>query len=123
MGQDPPLRVFVCSTSKDLELHREAAARVIRRMGWLAVLVTEDGGAVSRRTVDECLDQVETSDLMILLVAFRYGYVPAPSDGGDGERSIAALELERAREKGIPVLGFLAEEDRWPSDLVERQPG
>jgi len=60
--------------------------------------------------------------LFILIVAFRRGWFPTIEQGGDGKRSITALELEQAETLNIPTLTFLAD-DSWPVRLVEDSEG
>src|SRR5207249_2065850 len=67
--------------------------------------------AACRRAVEEC-------DLLVLLVAFRQGWVPTRKQGGDGRRSISAYELQAARHAAIPVRALLARES-WPGSLWE----
>ena len=55
---------------------------------------------------------------MILIVAWRQGWVPAKEQGGNGEDSVTAMELQFAREHQIPVLAFMADKS-WPGDLWE----
>ena len=111
-------RVFVSSTSEDLTDHRAVARNVILDMHWHPVMM-EHMGASPKATVTACLDLVETCHLFILIVAFRQGWVPNHKQGGSGEASITALELEHARSKNIPVLALLADDD-WPGKLWEQ---
>lgn len=66
-------------------------------------------GAEAVRSVQACLRHVEESDALIAIVAHRYGWVPPVEEGGDGAKSITALEIQCALERGIPVFGFLVE--------------
>lgn len=112
-------RVFVASTAEDLKGWRQAARDVVLDAHWHPDLLNEHGGADTRPTVQACRDTLASCDLVLLLVAFRRGWVPTVEEGGDGARSITALELAHAREHGIPVLAFMAR-DSWPGKLWER---
>jgi hypothetical protein len=114
---DSLLRVFVSSTSKDLRAYRKAAEAAVLGQGWQPVMM-EHMGTSPEATVDACRRRVEETDLLLLLVAFRRGWVPDRSQGGDGKRSITAYELETARHRGIPVRALLARET-WPGNLWE----
>jgi hypothetical protein len=47
-------------------------------------------------------------------------WVPARDEGGDGESSITRLEVEKARELGLEVIPFIAEEDAvWKVTEIE----
>jgi hypothetical protein len=114
MSQKMPV-VLISSTSEDLKPYRQAAGFTVSQCGCHPEMM-EDFGARPGRTVDECRKKVRESDLVLLIVAFRRGWVPTPEQGGDGQRSITAWELEEARVKRKPVLALLANPD-WPGHL------
>jgi WD40 repeat protein len=115
------MRVFLSSTSEDLKPYRRAAADVVLEAQGLPVRM-EDFPADPRRVVDLCRDKVRGCDLVLLLVAFRRGWVPRLDQGGDGEKSITAYEIEAADQAPpIPVLAFLAK-DSWPIGLSDDEP-
>lgn len=115
-----PPRVFVSSTSEDLRLHRRAVLDAVNAEGFAPVMM-EHFGAVPDATVRACVDRVRSCDLVVAVVAFRRGWVPPAEQGGDGVRSVTALELEAAWEAGIPVYVLLADRS-WPGDLYEDHP-
>lgn len=121
MSADPSLlRVFVSSTSEDLKAHRAVARQVIQGLGWHADMM-EDFGALPTATVQACCDKLQACDLVLLIVAFRRGWVPSAEQGGNGRDSVTALELAHARAKNIPVLCVMAKDD-WPGNLWDRDP-
>jgi len=75
--------------------------------------------ALSGQTVDQCRNLLADCQLMLLVVAFRQGWVPTTEQGGNDVDSITAFELAYAREKNILVLPMLAE-DSWPGNLWDR---
>jgi SIR2-like domain len=81
-------------------------------------VMMEDFGASATATVGACRDELSKCQLMLLIVAYRQGWVPTIEQGGDGARSITALELDFARDRNIPVLVMLAN-DTWPGRLWE----
>ena len=89
-------------------------------MQWHPVMM-EYFGTDTRPTVAACMDRVTSSDLLLLIVAFRQGWVPKPDAGGNGVDSITALELAAARQRGIEVIALLGSED-WPGSLWEKAP-
>jgi hypothetical protein len=113
------LRVFVSSTSEDLIPHRDVVRKVIVERGHIPVMM-ENFGALAASTVTACRQFVASSDVVIALCAFRRGWVPKLDEGGDGEHSITALELETARWLGKTVYLFLAHKS-WPGDLYEEE--
>jgi hypothetical protein len=111
------LTVFVSSTSTDLEDYRAVARNVVLDMLWKPVMM-EHFSPQSERTVDSCRHAIEECDVMLLLVAWRQGWMPTPEQGGNGRDSITMFELEHARSRQIPVLVLVANE-AWPGNLWE----
>ena len=119
-AQPSELRVFVSSTSEDLKGHRAVARMVIDNLRWRPVMM-EDFGASPTSTVEACRRELESCDLVLLIIAFRRGYVPSVEQGGNGTDSITALELAHARACKIPVLVMAATDD-WPRRLCDTEP-
>ncbi len=68
--------VFISSTSDDLKDYRQAAAKAARGLGFFPLMM-EDLPANGRApSLDECRRQVEQAELLIAIVAHRYGWVP-----------------------------------------------
>jgi uncharacterized protein DUF4062/SIR2-like protein len=111
------LRVFVSSTSEDLREYRAVARLEILNTDWYPVMM-EHFGASTKPTVDACREKLKECDLMLLIIAFRRGWVPTVQQGGNDEDSITSFELAYARERNIPALAFLANES-WPGNLWE----
>jgi hypothetical protein len=66
------------------------------------------------------MDQVDLADIVVVLVAYRYGWVPSVDEGGDGKTSITWLEVEHARSGSKPVLPYLVDEEfPWPPKFIE----
>src|SRR5262249_5657651 len=110
-------RVFVSSTSKDLRHFREVVRSAILDQGWQPVMM-EHFRTDAAPTVEVCCNKVRESDLVLLLVAFRRGWVPTPEQGGDGVRSVTVFEVETARRVGVPIRALLAHES-WPGNFWE----
>jgi hypothetical protein len=51
---------------------------------------------------EESLQRLRSSELVILLIAHRYGTVRSPS-----LKSVTELEVDEALSRGIPILGFV----------------
>ena len=118
-NKEPSLRVFVSSTAADLEEHRDAVLRAIRRMDWHPVAM-EDFGGRPRGPVDVCLGDIRGCEALVVVVAHRYGWVPAKEQGGDGSKSITWLEVQEALHLGIPVFAFLIDSRHpWTHDREE----
>jgi hypothetical protein len=95
-------KVYVSSTVADLRQERQVV------MDWL---VAEGHQPVhsyrpnSDTVRDSCLDDVDTSDLYLLIVGHRYGFQPA--DGNPYSLSITQLEFRRAGQSDIPRIALL----------------
>jgi tetratricopeptide (TPR) repeat protein len=100
--------VFLASTSHDLLLARQKVRDAVLRLEQLPVAM-ETFVASAGTPAAECMDKAAASDVVVVLVAHCYGYVPTPEFGGDGERSITWLEVGAARGAGKPVLAFLVD--------------
>ncbi|GAA3839553.1 hypothetical protein GCM10022243_02410 [Saccharothrix violaceirubra] len=107
-------RVYVSSTYSDLQEHREAVRTAIRRMGHEDVAM-EYYVAEDTRPLNRCLEDVRASDVYVVIMAWRYGFIPE----GHSE-SITELEYRAAIDAKIPVLAFVLSEDQpWLPKLVE----
>jgi hypothetical protein len=120
MALKQSLSVFVSSTSKDLDSYRAAAGYAIQTRGWVPIM-NEFWGAMADPVLDACCEKLEKADLMLLLLAFRRGFVPTVDQGGNGTDSVTAYELAHARKLKIPVLVMMANPDTWPGGLYENK--
>jgi hypothetical protein len=109
--------VFISSTSQDLEDYRAVARLAVLDMGWRPDMM-EHWGSSHEYAVPECLQRLELCQLVLLIVAFRKGWVPSVEVGGSGVDSVTSLEFAHAKARGIPVLVMLAT-DNWPGRLWE----
>jgi hypothetical protein len=111
------MKIFVASTYQDLQGYRGAATRSILMAGNLS----EDMSywpADDSPPLDLSRSRLKSSDLMILLIAHRYG---TPPEGND--RSITELEFDLAVTLKLPILAFRVDpEYPWPPRHVETDP-
>jgi Domain of unknown function (DUF4062)/TIR domain len=108
-------RIYIASTYTDLKDYREAAYVALRRLGHQSVAM-EGWEASDQAPLEKSLEAVRQSDVIVFLVAWRYGYVPFGE-----QRSITELELETARKAQIPCLIFLApDEVSWPQEYIDK---
>jgi hypothetical protein len=74
--------------------------------------------------VDRCKADVRAADAYVIIVAWRYGYVPVRTADPPNGRSITEIELAEAQESGKPVLAFLLDpEAPWPPNRVDAMSG
>ncbi len=106
--------VFISSTSEDLKPHRQAArdAAVSARFHpEMMEYFLADG---RYPPLEACRAKAREADVVVVIVAHRYGWVPDPAD----PKNVTWLECEEALRGGKEVLAFLAEGD-WPVQLEE----
>lgn len=111
---------FGSSTCEDLKenRYRAAAEGGIIRAGLYPEMM-EYWVARDNRPLDECLTRVAKSDVLVVIVAYRYGWVPRDQPTDD-HKSITWLECEEAKRRGKNVLAFLVDEDyAWDEKLKE----
>jgi len=110
------VRVFISSTSVDLVEYRQAVFSAIQTLGGTGEDMVH-WTADERRPVDVSLSRVRASNVLVLVVAHRYGFVPE-----NETHSITELEFRAAQEATIPVLAFFLDpEVLWPPKYVERE--
>lgn len=95
------LKVFLSSTALDLGAYRQVADDTILRMSQEAV-VMDRFGPLPGEPVAECERKARECDVVVCIVAHRYGFVP---DKGRG--SITRREVEAAKEAGRDVLVWI----------------
>jgi len=110
--------VFISSTSEDLKDYRRAARDAVLEVG-LRPEMMEYFAASGGPPLSECLARVTPCDLIVVLLARRYGWVP--SDQTDQTaKSITWLECEHAAQMGRNLLVFLLDANApWPIDQTE----
>jgi hypothetical protein len=112
-------KVFVSSTHEDLREYRKEVEQAVLKAGFMPVMSRYWSASGNLPPLERCLQEVSATDLVIVLVAHRYGFVP-PRQAGDAYRSITWLECERAEQEGCEVLPILLEDDApWPAELRE----
>ena len=107
--------VFISSTAEDLGAYRKAADQGARTARCFPE-VHELWVARDHPPAAECMDRVAHADVLVVIVAYRYGWVPKDPPG-DGRKSITWLECEKAASDGKEVLAFLVDESApWPEE-------
>lgn len=101
-------QIFISSTYTDLIEERKRVRDTILSM--LHFLVgMEIFGAADEEQWEIIRNTIDSSDYYVLLVAHRYGSVI--SEGPDAGISYTEKEYRYAKEKGIPILAFLINEN------------
>ncbi len=114
-------KVFISSTSEDLKPHRAAARDAGIAAGFLPIQMEYFPASGEHLPLETCLEKVTDADLLVVIVAHRYGWVP-PDQGGDEHKSITWLECEQARagKDKKEVLAFVVDKKHaWDPQLKE----
>src|SRR6185295_4275338 len=98
------MRVFLSSTTADLVAYRKVADDTMLRMS--QVVAMERFGPLPGEPVAECERKAAECDVVVCIVAHRYGFVP---DKGRG--SITRREVEAAKAAGRHVLVWIVADD------------
>src|SRR5262249_48285448 len=108
---------------QDLIDHRAAVDRTLRRMGH-DVIGMEQYVAEGSKPVERCKTDVRAADAYVIIVAWRFGYVPGRNATTPDLRSITQIELNEAQAAGKPVLSFLLDPEMpWPPNRVDAMSG
>ena len=107
----PVIRIFIASPAIDVVSYRDKVRD--------AVLLLENL-PMAMETFSAQAGKSSEADAVICIVGHRYGYVPPPELGGDGERSITWLEVAEARRAGKPVFAFLVDPKAPWTELKEQ---
>jgi hypothetical protein len=105
-------RVYISSTYRDLKDHRAQLIDFFQKFPDLFSLVSMEGYVASDITpIQKCLDDVASSELYILILAQRYGFISDDNSVNPNRLSVTELEYRCAIEGGHrKVLIFLADE-------------
>jgi formylglycine-generating enzyme required for sulfatase activity len=115
MGE--PIRVFIASTIEDLTPYRSAVADEVRQEEMVPVLSEDWKRRADSRPIPElCRAEVRGCDFAVVLVGWRLGWVPTEAQGGNGHSSITEIELQAAKDSGIPLCVYRTDDD-WPGRL------
>jgi formylglycine-generating enzyme required for sulfatase activity len=115
--------VFISSTAEDLKptRYRDAARDAALAAGF-HVEMQEYWAAEDNRPLNVCLEKVRSADVLVVIIAHRFGWVPPDQPGTDpgARKSITWLECDEALNCGKEVLAFLIDKDyEWPAELRE----
>ena len=111
--------VFVSSTAEDLTLYRAAARDAAIGAELMPKMMEYFVAQGDKPPLPVCLAKVSEADVVVVIVAHRYGWVPPDQMPGE-RKSITWLECERAVAEGKEVLAFLiADAAPWPEEQKE----
>jgi hypothetical protein len=102
--------------------HRKAVVEALQKMPDIAI-VAPYWVASDDRPLPGQLDDLASCDLLISIVAWRYGYVPPDPQLNPEDQSLTELAFHKAKEKNIPRLAFLAEREDWTASMMDEATG
>ena len=108
------MKVFLSSTALDLQPYRQIADDTMLRLSQ-EVVAMERFGPLPGEPVAECEEKARDSDIVVCIVAHRYGFVPEKGKG-----SITRREVEAARAAGKDVLVWIVADD-YPYGIRNRR--
>jgi formylglycine-generating enzyme required for sulfatase activity len=112
-------KVFVSSTAEDLKPYRAAARDAAIGAELLPKMMEYFVASGDKPPLPACLDRVSEADVLVAIVAHRYGWVP-PDQKSSERKSITWLECERAVAEGQEVLAFLVDDKAsWLDEQCE----
>ncbi len=101
-------KIFISSTFNDLIQARQKVDNVITGLEYASGGM-EKFGSSPDTPLEKCLEEVAKCDLLILIVALRYGSIEVKT-----QKSYTQLEYEKAIELKIPVLVYLSD-SKYPA--------
>jgi hypothetical protein len=114
--------VFISSTAEDLGPYRSKTREAAEQAGF-RVIGMESFEGRDERPLDVCREKIAQSDVVVAIVAHRYGWVPPDQPlaaDGSRDRSITWLECEHARSLGKEVLAFVVSDKvPWPPEHMD----
>src|SRR4051812_44510225 len=108
------MKVFLSSTAQDLVAYRQVADDTILRLSQDSVAM-ERFGPMPGEPVAECERKARESDVVVCIVAHRYGFVPEKGKG-----SITQREVKAAKGAGRDILVFIVADDHPWSEKKEQ---
>lgn len=109
------MRIYVSSTSLDLQDYRPEVLAAIEALGHEPVAM-EGYVADDCAPVDKCLRDVASCQMYVGIFAWRYGHIPPGRT-----LSITEREFRKAAQEEIKTLIFLLDEDvPWPPKFIDQ---
>lgn len=105
---DKKYQIFISSTYEDLKDARRKVQDAILSMYHFPVGM-EFFGAADSDQWEVIKDTIDSSDYYILIIAHRYGSII--TEGPDAGISYTKKEFNYAKEKGIPILAFIIDDE------------
>lgn len=109
------LQAYLSSTYTDLIPHRHEVLRILEQSGYNTESM-ERYPAFEERPAEKCISDVSNSDIYILIVGFRYGYIP--EENNSENISITHMEYREAVRRKKPCFIFIHEDHTIQASTV-----
>lgn len=104
--------IYISSTFRELKEHRAKVAEFFRNCSSkFEVVAMENYVAESIAPVEKCIEDVKACNIYVLILANRYGFVPAGS-----EKSVTETEYETAKQTRKKIFAFITDDPSFPAD-------
>ena len=114
-------KIYISSTSSDLEDHRKRAYAQMRKHGH-DVLTMEDYNPGTRRPIHKCREDVRDTDIYVVLIGWQYGSVP--TDDNRKGYSYTENEYDEALKHEKEIIALLVDEKQpWPPAYMDSHTG
>jgi hypothetical protein len=108
------IRTLISSTFEDLIEYRDAVSESIHNLGTFAASMVRWPSDDDYKRCSPA-DSVAKADLLFVIVAHKYGFIPEGHD-----RSVVEIVYNAACEANIPVLAFIIDElQPWPPKYLD----
>ena len=94
------MKVYVSSTYEDLQSHRTAVVQILRQLGH-EVVSMEDYVAENAVPLANVTEDVKGCDVLVEIVAWRYGYIPQKPAAKQPVPPIPDTTLERPPSRSL----------------------
>jgi hypothetical protein len=100
-------KVFISSVMRGFGDEREASRKAVESLRMTPVMA-ETFGAKPHSSQLACLEGVRASDIYVLVLGAKYGFV------AQSGLSVTEEEFNEARQRGLPILAFVQKVEREP---------
>jgi tetratricopeptide (TPR) repeat protein len=106
---------MISSTARDLPEHRKEVLDACLRQGMFPMMM-KHLPASDTEAISASIEMVDEADIYVGVFAHRYGYVP--TENNPQQTSITEMEYNRAVERKIPRLIFIADKNQSLADFT-----
>ncbi|RQW04565.1 DUF4062 domain-containing protein, partial [candidate division KSB1 bacterium] len=112
--------VFISSTVEDLRPYRAAAKEAVISARCLPRMMEYFAAEGKNPPLAECMRHIDDCDVLVVIVANRYGWIPKEQKKGEA-KSITWLECLHAGSQEKEVIAFILDPNKkdWPPEYNE----